>query len=58
MPLPSTWDRSRATALAATLLLHAAAAAWLLAARMAVPPALVEQPMPVWLPAPGRTSFW
>jgi hypothetical protein len=55
LPLPSTWNRSRATALAATLLLHAAVAVWLLAARMAVPPALVEQPMPVWLPAlPAR----
>jgi hypothetical protein len=57
LPLPSTWNRSRATALAATLLLHAAAAAWLLATRMAVPPALVEQPMLVWLPAlPARIA--
>lgn len=51
MPLPSTWNRSRATALAATLLLHAVVAVWLLAARTARPPVLIEQPMPVWLPA-------
>lgn len=51
MPLPSTWNRSRATALAATLLLHAVVAVWLLGARTARPPALIEQPIPVWLPA-------
>lgn len=55
LSLPSTWNRPRATALAATLLLHVVVATWLLSARMAVPPALVEQPMPVWLPAlPAR----
>jgi hypothetical protein len=48
-------NRSRATALAATLLLHAVVAAWLLAARFVPPPVLVEQPRPVWLPAlPAR----
>jgi len=51
LPLPSTWNRSRATALVATLLLHAVVAAWLLAARTAPSPVLVELPMPVWLPA-------
>jgi len=51
LPLPSTWSRSRAKALAATLLLHAVVAVWLLGARTALPPVLVEQPMPVWLPA-------
>jgi hypothetical protein len=55
LPLPLKWNRSRATALAATLLLHAVVAAWLLAARMTMPPVQVEQPMPVWLPAlPAR----
>lgn len=51
MPPPSTWNRSRAAALAATLLLHAVVAVWLLGARTASPPVLVEQPMSVWLPA-------
>ena len=52
MPLPSTWNRSRATALAATVLLHAVVAVWLLAARTAPPAVLVEQPMPIWVPVP------
>lgn len=50
LPLPSTWNRSRATALAATLLLHAVVAVWLLSARTAPPPFLIELPTPVWLP--------
>ena len=56
LPLPSTWNRSRATALAATLLLHVAVAAWLLAARSVPAPVLLEQRMAVWLPTlPDRT---
>ena len=55
LPLPSTWSRTRATALAATLLLHAIVAVWLLAARTAPPQVLVEQAAPIWLPsAPPR----
>jgi hypothetical protein len=50
LPLPSTWNRSRATALAATLLLHAVVALWLLTARPTPAPVLIEQPLPVWLP--------
>lgn len=34
----------------ATLLLHAVVAAWLLAARTAPPPMLLQQSVPVWLP--------
>jgi hypothetical protein len=51
LPLPSTWSRSRATALAATLLLHAVVAVWLLTARPTPVPVFIEQPMPIWLPA-------
>lgn len=55
LPLSLTWSRRRATALVATLLLHAVVAVWLLAARTAQPPVLVEQAAPVWLPsAPPR----
>lgn len=36
-PLPARWNRSRATALAAALILHALIGAWLLASRPAAP---------------------
>lgn len=49
MPLPSNWSRPRAQALAATLLLHALVAAWLLSARSEPPPARIEQALPIWL---------
>jgi hypothetical protein len=50
LALPKTWNRSRATALAATLLLHAVVAVWLLTARSTLPPNRVEQPTAIWLP--------
>ena len=47
----SSWNRSRATAIAATLLLHLVLAAWLLNLHMsAPPPALIEAEAPVGLP--------
>lgn len=49
--MPSTWSRSRAKALAATLLLHAVVAVWLLGARTEPPLVMIEPAMPVWLPA-------
>jgi hypothetical protein len=60
LALPFYWTRSRATALAATLLLHLAVAFWLLAARPAadgqrmVEPSPYEwlQPLPASLPPP------
>lgn len=52
LPLPSTWNRSRAAALAATLWLHAAVAVWLLAARSVPAPVLIAQPIGIWLPTP------
>ncbi len=50
MRLPSSRNRSRATALAVTLLLHVAAAFWLLALRFE-PKALIEDFEHIWLPA-------
>ncbi|MEX0735232.1 MAG: hypothetical protein WDZ66_03160 [Steroidobacteraceae bacterium] len=49
---PSKWNRSRATALGVTLLLHAVLAAWLLALRFDLPPAQPVEADFVWLPAP------
>lgn len=50
--MPSSWNRSKATALALTLVLHLLLAAWLLALRFDVP----ETPVPIrdllWLPLP------
>lgn len=51
-PLPFHWNHSRATALAVTLLLHVAAALWLLAVRVAVPARPAIAPDLVWVPVP------
>ena len=51
MGLPSSWNRSRATALGITLLLHGLAAFWLLALRPGLPIGLVEDLSFAWLPA-------
>lgn len=51
-PLSFYWNRSRATALAVTLLLHGMAAIWLLSVRTQVtPPESVPHDV-IWLPAP------
>jgi hypothetical protein len=50
MGLPSTWNRSRATALAATLLLHVLGAAWLLSLEFDLPPATDVVRDLIWLP--------
>ncbi len=52
MRLPSSWNRSRATALVITLLLHLAAAFWLLALRFESED-LIEDFEHIWLPAPA-----
>ena len=52
MGLSVRWNRSRATALGVTLLLHAALVAWLLALRFDLPATLLPQPDLLWLPAP------
>ncbi len=44
-------DRSRAIALAATLILHVAAILWLLALRFERPVAVIVDELPIWLPA-------
>jgi hypothetical protein len=49
---PSKMNRPRATALGATLLLHAALMAWLLALRFDLPPASLTMADRVWLPIP------
>lgn len=52
LELPARWNRPRATALGATLLLHVVVIAWLLALRFDLPlelPTAVEQ---VWMPIP------
>ncbi|MGH8197076.1 MAG: hypothetical protein ACRETI_02800 [Steroidobacteraceae bacterium] len=48
---PSKWNRSRATALGVTLLLHAILAAWLLALRFELPPPQPAELDVIWLPA-------
>ena len=52
MRLPIAWNRSRATAVGVTLVLHAVAVWWLLALRFEVPEALVEDLSLAWLPIP------
>lgn len=52
MGLATDWNRSRATALGATLVLHAVLAGWLLALRFDLPESLVERPDLIWLPLP------
>ena len=47
----SSWNRSRTTAIAATLLLHLLLAAWLLSLKLAVPPTAIELPDIDWMPA-------
>lgn len=49
-PLPFWWNRSRATALAATLSLHVIVAAWLLAERAGMPAQRPMEVPPIWLP--------
>ena len=46
----SIWNRSRATAIAATLLLHLVLAAWLLSLRMDTPPPAVDVAGIEWIP--------
>lgn len=48
--VPSSWNRSRATAIAATLLLHLVLATWLLSLRLDTPPAAVEIASLDWIP--------
>ncbi len=52
MRLPAAWNRSRATAVGVTLVLHAVTGWWLLALRFELPKALVEDLRLAWLPAP------
>ena len=52
MRLPIAWNRSRATAVGVTLVLHVVAVWWLLALHFEVPEALVEDLRLVWLPVP------
>lgn len=51
-PLSFIWNRSRATALAVTLLLHGVAAIWLLSVRVGAPVPLSVRSDLVWLPMP------
>lgn len=46
----SNWNRSTATAIAATLLLHLVLAAWLLSLRMNVPPPALDSAELEWIP--------
>ena len=50
--VPAGWNRSRATALCATLLLHAVLTGWLLTLRFDSPEGFVEEPDFVWVPVP------
>lgn len=52
MALPSSLNRTRVTALGATLLLHAVVIAWLLALRFELSPELPAAADLVWLPTP------
>ena len=52
MRLPLSWDRSRATALGATALLHLTVILWLLALRFDLPEKLAEELDIAWLPEP------
>jgi hypothetical protein len=52
MRLPAGWNRSRAAALGATLLLHVIAIGWLLTLRFQVPPSLVQDLGLTWMPLP------
>lgn len=52
MSLPAGWNRSRATAIAATLVLHVVAAWWLLALRFELPEEVAEELMVLWQPPP------
>jgi len=51
--LPLSWDRSRATALGATALLHLGVILWLLALRFDLPEKLAEELDIAWLPEPA-----
>ena len=53
LALPSGWNRSRATALGVTLLLHAVVAAWLLALRFESPAVTMGEVAILWLPMPA-----
>lgn len=52
LALPAGWNRPRATALAATLLLHVLVAAWLLALRFEPAQAPILETPPPWLATP------
>ena len=48
--MPSGWNRSRATAIAVTLLLHLVLAVWLLSLKQGTPPATAEIAEIEWIP--------
>jgi hypothetical protein len=48
--VPSSWNRSRTTALVATLLLHLLLAAWILSVKSGEPPAAIEIAEVEWVP--------
>ena len=54
--MPLSWDRSRATALGATALLHLTVILWLLALRFDLPETLAKELDIAWLPEPEATS--
>lgn len=53
LALPVAWNRSRATALGVTLLLHAVVFAWLLALRFERPVGPISEAEIAWLPMPA-----
>jgi hypothetical protein len=55
LALPVRWNRPRATALGATLLLHVLVASWLLASRFELPPTPLVEATPRWLETPRPT---
>ena len=55
MDLALGWNRSRATALGATALLHLAVILWLLALKFDLPEKLGEELDIAWLPEPKAT---
>ena len=55
--MPLSWDRSRATALGATALLHLGVILWLLALRFDLPEKLAEELDIAWLPEPAMAPL-
>ncbi|HUG04473.1 MAG TPA: hypothetical protein VML92_08595 [Steroidobacteraceae bacterium] len=52
MRLPFMWHRSKAAALAATVVLHVVIVAWLVTLRFDLPSAAPDDPAPLLIPAP------